>query len=199
MAPGKIDCCIVDGGRLIRLLPITNLKENTFLAWAERLREFVEGLPGNTVRIISIIMVIQMIILLHQKEDNRKVESEKSTILVRTYRVLKTGTNFRQLINLIVDHLLCAIGKAAFVTKGEFCYRTFGSNGSEITFDECIEIPELRSLHTEADPRIALHAVYASRCHESVCAVADDANILILLLHVAEKCTSWSYLRQGTH
>ena len=52
LAPEKIACCIVDGGRLIRLLPITNLKENTFFAWAEKLREYVEGLSGNTVYIV---------------------------------------------------------------------------------------------------------------------------------------------------
>ena len=36
-APEKIACCIVDGGRLIRLLSITNLKENTFFSLGRKI------------------------------------------------------------------------------------------------------------------------------------------------------------------
>ena len=106
--------------------------------------------PTNPTNLLKRLL-IQMIVLLHQKEDNRKGRVRKINHLSQNLPRAQDWNDFltvdvhkQQLINLIVDHLLCAIGKAAFVTKDEFSYRTFGSDCSESTFDECIEIPELR-------------------------------------------------------
>ena len=123
MAPEKIAWCIVDGGRLIRLLRITNLKENTFLAWAERLQEDVEGLPGNTVHIAFDNYDYPDDYLAPSKGRQQKGRVQKINHLSQNLPRAQDWNDFltvdahkQQLINLIVDHFLCAIGKAAFVT-----------------------------------------------------------------------------------
>ena len=59
------------------------------------------------------------------------------------------------------------------------------------------EVEELNSTHREADHRLALHAKFASCPSGSVCVVADDTDVYILLLHIASRCTSTLYFRQG--
>ena len=46
-----------------------------------------------------------------------------------------------------------------------------------------IEVPELQTYVTEADPRLSLHAVHSSNLYpnQSVCVVADDTDVYILL------------------
>ena len=63
-----------------------------------------------------------------------------------------------------------------------------------------IEVPELQTYVTEADPRLALHAVYSSNLYpnQSVCVVADDTDVYILLLSVASQMKSTLLFRQGT-
>ena len=57
---------------------------------------------------------------------------------------------------------------------------------------------ESNSTHREADHRLALHAKFASCPRGSICVVADNTDIYILLLHIASRSMSTLYFRQGT-
>ena len=87
------------------------------------------------------------------------------------------------------------LGKDVYVTKGNQCYQST----VEVP-NNAVEVPELKSNHREADPRITLHTVFASLTDESsaVCVVADDTDIYILLLYVPQYCSGKVYFRQGT-
>ena len=71
------------------------------------------------------------------------------------------------------------MGKDIYVTKENQCYQST----VEVP-NEAVEVPDLKLNHREADPRMALHTVFASLTDESsaVCVVADDMDVYILLL-----------------
>ena len=71
------------------------------------------------------------------------------------------------------------MGKDIYVTKENQCYQST----VEVP-NEAVEAPDLKLNHREADPRMALHTVFASLTNESsaVCVVADDMDVYILLL-----------------
>ena len=62
-----------------------------------------------------------------------------------------------------------------------------------------IEIQTLKSNHKEADHRTIHHTHFASNQHDSVCIVADDSDILVLLLYISRRCCCQIYFREGTH
>ena len=62
-----------------------------------------------------------------------------------------------------------------------------------------VEISELFSNHKEADHRLAFHVQYESNLGRTVCVVADDSDVFILLLFTASQCQSTLYFRQGTN
>ena len=57
----------------------------------------------------------------------------------------------------------------------------------------------LKCTHMEADPRLALHAVFASHLHpgKAVGVVSDDTDVFIILLSVAFEMLGDLYFRQG--
>ena len=61
------------------------------------------------------------------------------------------------------------------------------------------DIPELSCTHKEADPRLALHAVHASRCYpgKNIAVVSDDTDVYIILLSVIPKMRGQLFFRQG--
>ena len=63
-----------------------------------------------------------------------------------------------------------------------------------------MEVEELASNHHEADPRLAMHAEYASKTSPNmpICVVSGDADVFIILLSVASKMQGDLYFRQGT-
>ena len=88
------------------------------------------------------------------------------------------------------------VGKDIYVTKGNQCYQST----VEVP-NEAMEVPDLKLNHREADPRIALHTVYASLTDESsaVCVVADDMDVyILLLLYMSQYCSGEVYFRQCT-
>ena len=99
---------------------------------------------------------------------------------------------------LLADFLLIEsknMGKDIYVTKGNRYYQS-----TVEVLSSTVEVPNLKSNHREADPRIALHTVFASSTDDSsaVCVVADDMDVYILLLHVSKYCSGAVYFRQGT-
>ena len=51
-------------------------------------------------------------------------------------------------------------------------------------------------LNYEADPRIALHVIYASSIHTGTCVVSDFTDVYILLLFAQAECNGSIYLRK---
>ena len=62
-----------------------------------------------------------------------------------------------------------------------------------------IEIQTLKSNHKEADHRIIHHTHFASDQHGNACIVADDSDILVLLLYISRRCCCQIYFREGAH
>ena len=79
-----------------------------------------------------------------------------------------------------------------FVTKEKKCFVKYANQVA-------IEKPELFSMHREADQRF--HAG-DSKCSadsgDSVCVVADDTDVYILLLFISNQANGTIYFRQGT-
>ena len=97
-------------------------------------------------------------------------------------------------LNVVINRLLLteskSMGKDVYVTKGNHSYHsTIGVPNN------AVEVPDLKLNHREADPRIALHTVFASSTDDSsaVCVVADDADVYILLLYVSQYCSGKVY------
>ena len=104
---------------------------------------------------------------------------------------LSNDVNKRQLVHLLADFILENFGKEVYVTKDGQCFHKQPTSS-------VVPVADLRSTHKEADHRIALHSVYASRTADKVCVVSDDTDVYILLLFVSNKCDGHIYLRQGT-
>ena len=80
---------------------------------------------------------------------------------------------------LLCDYILLphSIKKNLYVTKGEKCFQK--------TEHAIFEIQTLKSNHKEADHRIIDHTHFASNQHDNVCIIADDSDILVLLLYIS--------------
>ena len=61
-----------------------------------------------------------------------------------------------------------------------------------------IEKPELFSMHREAGHRLAFRAKCSADSGDSVCVVADDTDVYILLLFISNQANGTIYFRQGT-
>ena len=80
--------------------------------------------------------------------------------------------------------------KNILVTK-EKCFAKYANQVA-------IEKPELFSMHREADHRLAFHAKCSADSGDSVCVVADDTDVYILLLFISNQANGTIYFRQGT-
>ena len=77
--------------------------------------------------------------------------------------------------------------KNNFVTK-EKCFVKYANQVA-------IEKPELFSMHREADHRLAFHAKCSADSGDSVCIVADDTHVYILLLFISNQANGTIYFR----
>ena len=93
--------------------------------------------------------------------------------------LLSNGNNKKRL--LLCDYILLphSIKKNVYVTKGEKCFQK--------TEHDVIEIQTLKSNHKEADRRI-IHHTHLFQINITVCIVADDRDILVLLLYISRRC-----------
>ena len=94
---------------------------------------------------------------------------------------------------MLCDYILLphSIKKNTYVTKREKCFQK--------TAWHVIEIQTLKSNLKEDDHRIIHHTHFASNQHNSVCIVADDRSILVLLLYISRMCCCQIYFREWTH
>lgn len=99
-----------------------------------------------------------------------------------------------KLVQLITDFIISDefdVNRPIFVTKDDKCIL---KNNGLIT-----EVESLRCNHLEADPRLALHAVIASKQNpnKSIAVVSDDTDVFIILLSIASEMHGILYFRQG--
>ena len=79
------------------------------------------------------------------------------------------------------------MGKDVYVTKGNQCYQS-----TVEVLSNAVKVPDLKSNYREADPRIALHTVFASSTDESreVCVSLTYISCCCMCLSIAlEKST----------
>ena len=202
-APINIDCCIVDAMRVVRMVTINGLKPFTFRSWVRRIVDYLKSLPGTSLHIVlDDYRQPEDSTLYLSKGRPDKGRERRITQLDQQLPQLKEWNDFLtnesnklQLTQLLADFRLSdesTLGRDVYVTKGHVCYCLLSEPGSV----SC-EIPELFSYQREADPHLAFHAVYSSAT-QNTCVVADDTDVFILLLFVADKATKNLYFRQGT-
>ena len=81
--------------------------------------------------------------------------------------------------------------KNVFVTKEK---KYFVKYANQVA----IEKPEFFAMHREADHWLVFHANCSADNGDSVCVVADDTDVCILLLFVSNQTNGTIYFRQGT-
>ena len=111
---------------------------------------------------------------------------------------LTNSKNKCRLMLLLADFYLTEsknMRNNVYVSKRNQCYQSTVKVPSN-----AVEVPDIRSNHREADPRIALHTVFASSTNESsaVCAVAEDTDVYILLLYMSQYCSEKVHFQQST-
>jgi hypothetical protein len=203
IAPADIECSIVDAMRVVRIIPISGLIPPTFKSWANRIVGYLKSLPGSTVHLVFDDYRSEEghIYLSKGRPDRGRERSitDLSQILPKLHDwndFLTNDINKLQITQLLADYVLSAesdIRKEVYVTKGNQCMYLSADMSLPAT-----EVPELQSHHKEADPRLALHAVYATSRHRGTCVVADDTDVYILMIFVAAECEGCLYFRQGT-
>ena len=50
-APRGIECCIVDAVRIVRIIPISDIDENTFMCWAKHFVNYLKSRPGHVIHV----------------------------------------------------------------------------------------------------------------------------------------------------
>ena len=196
--PAEITCSIVDGMRVVRIIPVSDVNPRTFIAWAKRLCEYLMNLPGNILHVVFDMYTDGNDF--SQPTKGRPVLatrhhiSDLSQSLPRStewQEFLSNDGNKRQLVHLLADFIFENTVKEIYVTKDGQCFHKQPTSS-------IVPIADLRSTHKEADHRIALHSVFASRTGHAVCVVSDDTDVYVLLLFVSNNCYGHIYLRQGT-
>ena len=51
-APTDIKCSIVDGMRVVRIIPVSDQDPRTFTVWAKRFCEYLMNLPGDILHVV---------------------------------------------------------------------------------------------------------------------------------------------------
>ena len=128
--PTDINCCIADGGRLLHLLGISNLKEKTFKAWAETICNYLESLPGNILHIAFDNYEEPETVILSKGRIKsgraRKLNNLSQTLppVGEWAEFLSIDENKQQLIKLLCDFILRSskVQKKKYITKVKQCF-----------------------------------------------------------------------------
>ena len=106
---------------------------------------------------------------------------------------LMNQKNELQIVNLLFEYIKsgAVANKAVIVNQTSQCFFVNQTNN-------CEYIPELDSSHREADQKITMHVVYAGQgSRNKVCMIADDTDIYLSLINIANLVKSCLYFRQG--
>ena len=178
--PQGIHVSVVDAMRVVRLIPVSDLKSRTFKYYAVNVLNHLHLLPGAEIYVVFDETPSKN----RDTSEWERIVSDLDQELPDTKEwssFLSNEKNKHQLVNLLVHFILESdiIEKTIFVNKGNQCYYK-RMNKKPVIFEN------ICSLHKEADQKLPKHAVYASRLHKRpICVVADDADVFIFLLFVA--------------
>ena len=192
--------------KIVRMIPVSKLIPPVYKTWAINVFEYMKNIQCDTLHIVFDVYPSEDLSLPSKgrydpdKIGERRYVSSLSQRLPPNQKAwnsyLSNDQNKRELTQLLIDFVLngnYSFDKTVFITREEKC---FLKRPNEMA----IEVPELQTYVTEADPRLALHAVYSSNLYpnQSVCVVADDTDVYILLLSVASQMKGTLLFRQGT-
>ena len=200
-----ISIYIVDAMKIVRMISPSNMTPSTFETWTVSFYNYINRLPGNVSHIVFDIYSLNKDFAYPSKGrynpesvGERRYISDLSQQLPFTIAAwnnyLSNDQNKRELTNLMIDYLIGGkykFNRPVYVTKEKKSFLI--QNGTST------DVPELFSNHKEADPRLALHAVYASSIapNEAVCVVCDDTDVFIILLSIATQMKGDLFFRQG--
>jgi len=200
-----ISIYIVDAMKIVRMISPSNMTPSTFETWTVSFYNYINRLPGNVCHIVFDNYALNKDFAHPSKGrynpesvGERRYISDLSQQLPFTMAAwnnyLSNDQNKWELTNLIIDYLISGKYKfyrPVYITKEKKSF--FIQNGNSA------DVPELFSNHKEADPRLALHAVYASSIapNEGVCVVCDDTDVFIILLSIAAQMKGHLFFRQG--
>ena len=151
--------------RVVKMIPITNLTPPTFLGWAKRLYNYMKQLPGTVIHIVLDVYEEEGHVNSLSKGRETNTRERKIVDLSQQLSRVSEWTDFLtnskskyRLTLLFADFFITEsknMGKDVYVTKGNQCYQsTVEAPNNDV------EVPDLKSNHREADPRIALHTVF---------------------------------------
>ena len=193
--------------KVVRMIQINKLKPPIYRTWATNMFNYMKNIPCNTLHVVFDVYPSEIDLSSPSKGryDPDKI-GERRHISSLSQRLptnqkawnayLSNDQNKHELTQLLIDFMLYdeyVFDKTVYITREEKC---FLKSPNEMA----IEVPELQTKLTEADPRLALHAVHASKIfpYQSVCVVADDTDVYIILLSVAFQMKGTLLFRQGT-
>ena len=201
-APG-IHTYVVDAMKVVRATPISKLKPPTYLSWTKRLMSYIMKLKGEVIHIVfdryTEDVDLSRPSKSRSKSNNRTFVSSLTQILPSTstdwQSFLTNDANKYQLVKLITEYILSdqfVTNRPIYITNDEKCVLK-KVDGSLIVCEE------LACTHMEADPRLALHAVFASQKepNKPVAVVSDDTDVFVILLSIATEMLGELYFRQG--
>ena len=110
-----------------------------------------------------------------------KVSFAEQKLPKQWQKFLANGENKKEMLEFIVSQWKNMQTQYEFyVTLGACCYRLSQEN------QPVMECQELYCTHEEADTRLGVHAVHASKTHEHVVVWSVDTDVAIILLSVID-------------
>ena len=171
--------------RFVRKIPVSDLEENIYACWTKGFANYLNSLPWDEVHVIifgnyEITEEVSISKGRSNKGHERNITGlNQSLAKLIEWEPFLSNDNKKRLTLLLCDYILLphSIKKNLYVTKGEKCFQK--------TEHAIFEIQTLKSNHKEADHRIIDHTHFASNQHDNVCIIADDSDILVLLLYIS--------------
>ena len=140
--------------RVVKMIPITNLRRPPFLGWAKRLYNYMKQLPGTVIHIVFDVYEEGYLNSLSTGRETKSKGRKISDLSQQLPRVsvwtdfLTNSKNKCRLTLLLADFFLTEnkdMGKDVYVTKGKQCYQST----VEVP-NNAVEVPDLKSNHREA-------------------------------------------------
>ena len=164
--PQGIHVSVIDAMRVVRLIPVSDLKSRTFKYWAIYVLNHLNLLRGTEIHV-----VFHDYQHAYETPSKNRDTSEWERIVSNLDQdlpgnnewssFLSNEKNKYQLVNLQVQFILenYITEKTIFVKKGSLCYYK-RMNKKPVIFED------LCSSHKEPDQKLPMHDVYASMLHK---------------------------------
>ena len=151
--------------KVVRMISPCNLKPPTYETWVRSVYNYINILPGDVLHIVidtypAALDLSQPTKVRYKTSGQRIFISDLSQKLPITQDAwndfLSNDQNKHDITNLMIKYILDGLylfNRPVYVTNGEKCIL--------VQAGSLIDVSDLHSKHKEADPRLALHAIYA--------------------------------------